>query len=910
MKHWAGAATLSLAVISVFCALSTADQLVGASRDEIDSAARAELAVLAHDAQEAQEQGNLALTAELHEKMAKRSGNDSSRAILHYSLAIELRGALGQLSEQALDFNLRGHVFRSSLDYAEARADYLKAQEIAARAGNRVYQAVATNNLGLLEEDAGNFAGARLAYESALDQLADLQGVEESRIKFLRNLAQIYRIEGNFQEALVLLERARTLCTPKLNGLKGAILSDLGFFEQLRKRYTAALGYFLDALSFLSTMSSADQIILFDRFGSNLLISDRPAEARQAFLHAIELARSSALTSLEIGSRINLCKFSVLYPDLEPTDAKISCEEALEAVQSLPDPNRKSSFYYWQARYFSRLGRLREAIAAAETAVNLIDSLRSRISGRNGRSRFLEDRSFYFRHLIDLLMAAHQADSHQGYDIRALEVGERLRARTLLEIWAEAGVDLLDSADPKLRNEFENKLKKLEFLETRRSDPGNQARISELLTQLDALDQRLRESSPNFLRVVRPRPISIAEVQKDLGEDTALVLLSFGEKSSYLFLIDSKQIRSFKTASAADLEGAAEAYLQMLSDPEGVHHQAALFRAGTKLARLLWGENAERLAGLPSRLLFLGDGKLQQFPISALPQLGSNPDLPHYFLETFEVVHLPALSLLERFHDGLHQAPTRNAIILGDPAYRLEAHDAIRMFPLPQADIERYFPNSATLPALGRLPFADVEAERIRARFGKLPIEVALGPRASKNLAMSSEISLYSIVHLSSHGTRDPDHAELSALMLSEVDEEGKQIDGNLRLQDLYRLRLRADLVVASACQTGIGGNLRLEGVGGLAQGFFQAGARRTLVSLWQVESESTSILMDHFYKHLLAGKPPGQALRHASLDLIALARPQRKSWDRPFFWSPFILIGDWSAFELPKNSPSTEQSH
>jgi len=868
------------------------------------------IAALEQEAKSHQKVGRLDLAAELHEKIAKQLGSAKTReAISHFGVAIELRGALGQYAKQCLDLNLRGNLFRYMGDSAKARADYLKAQETAARHGDRAGLAAAISNLGHLEEKLGNFAAARLAYEQALKGLGDLEDAEETRVKILRNLAQVYRLEGNFEECGLLLERAQQLCTPALDGLRGALISDFGYCEHLMEHPANALGNYIEAINFLSRMTSLDQIVLFDRLGSNLLALKRPLEARQSFEYAIALAERADRPGDVIGTQINLCKISVLHPEVEPPNSPPSCEQALMAIQDERNPNLLASFYYWQSRHLPRLGRLLEAIEAGEIAVDLVDSLRSRIAGRNGRSRFLEDRSFYFRNLIDLLMRADQENSQMGFRVRALEVGERLRARTLLELWSEAGIDLLDSADAELRRELDDKLRTLELLAASRKKPGNQERISEALAQLDALDQRLRESSPNFLRVVRPPPFAVEEVQKQLGPDTVLALLSFGVETSYLFLLDAQKIRSFELAPSAKLEAAAEVYLHLLSDPGARIHRAALFRAGQQLARLLWGENGERLAGLPPRLVFLGDGKLQQFPISALPRPGSSLESPNYLVETFEVVHLPSLSLLTRSRVSTRQAPTKRAILLADPVYRLEARSDIRMLPLLPADLERFFPRNAMPPSLGRLPFADVEAEHIRARFGTWPIDIELGPRASKKLALSPKIGLYSILHLSSHGWRDEEHSELSALMLSEVDEAGQTVDGKLRLHDLYQLRLRADLVVASACQTGIGGNLRLEGVGGLAQGFFHAGARRTLVSLWQVESESTAILMDHFYQHLLEGDPPGQALREASLDLIALSRPQRNDWDLPFYWSPFILIGDWTAFKMPKDSPATNQS-
>jgi CHAT domain-containing protein/tetratricopeptide (TPR) repeat protein len=905
----------ALALLAVLLAVLLAGLPAGQSRGDpagkqgkpAAKLSAVELASLEREASEQARLGDQEKAADLYEDLANELEKQRNfrGAILHFGNALELRRFTGNFDKLSLDLNRRGLLFSYEGKKEKARADYTAALKAATRGGNRQRQASSVNNLGLLMKTEGNFAGARDAFETALSRLDGVAGVVDTRARISRNLAQLYWIEGSLTEAELLLAKFRELDAPEEMGAqRGGVLADLGLIEQIRKQPAKALAYYLEALEFVDIMPYQDKVVFWDQLASTLLSLGRQQEAWQSYHHALELARD---TYFEFGILTNLCKLSVLHPELGPSDEGESCDLAKAADSPFRDHTGRGAFFFWFARHLEQQGRLQEAIAADAEALRLIDSLRSGIPGRNNRSRFLEGRSFIFPAMVELLMKAHDLEPASGYDLRALEISERSRARSVLELWAEAGVDLWASANPALREARDRKLAELDLLESLPQETADQ--IRRLLVDLDVLDQKLRESSPYYRRVVRPPPVDIAAIQRSLDEETAILMLVLGAQQSRLFILDHRQVRSFKLVPGPEIEEAAAKFLGLLADPEAVSHRAALWTAGARLAALLWGENEERLDRLPTRLVFLGDGNLQELPISALPRLGSSPEQPRYLIESFEVVNLPALALLDpRTQPLAGKPPSRGAILLGDPFYQLRDRSDIRLLPLGKTELERHFPGGAAVP-LGRLPFADLETALVAARFPTGVIEVARGTKASKKLALSATIADYSIVHLTSHGWRDPDHAELSTLLLAEVDEKGTPVDGKLRLQDLYGLRLRADLVVASACQTGIGGNFR-EGVSGLAQGFFQAGARRTLVSLWQVESRSTAHLMDRFYAHLLAGEPPGTALRQASLDLMKMAREQRTAWDSPFFWSPFVLIGDWTSFKLPGGGLEAEHSH
>jgi CHAT domain-containing protein len=167
----------------------------------------------------------------------------------------------------------------------------------------------------------------------------------------------------------------------------------------------------------------------------------------------------------------------------------------------------------------------------------------------------------------------------------------------------------------------------------------------------------------------------------------------------------------------------------------------------------------------------------------------------------------------------------------------------------------------------------------------------ALDFDASRAAAGAGDLSEYQIVHFATHGLINNRHPELSGLVLSLVDKQGLPQDGFLRLNDIYNLRLPAELVVLSACQTGVGKEIRGEGLIGLTRGFMYAGARRMMSSLWQVDDAATSELMERFYRGMLGARKlsPAAALRAAQIDMW-----KQNEWRSPYYWAGFAVQGEW----------------
>jgi CHAT domain-containing protein len=258
------------------------------------------------------------------------------------------------------------------------------------------------------------------------------------------------------------------------------------------------------------------------------------------------------------------------------------------------------------------------------------------------------------------------------------------------------------------------------------------------------------------------------------------------------------------------------------------------------------------------------------------------------------------LAVLRREIRG-RQAASKAVAVIADPVFEADdprvATASPRPHPVaapaPASDLRRALRDVGMLREGGlsvpRLLSSRQEADAIIAAAAGAGIS-ATDFAASRATATSPELGQYRIVHFATHGLLNSEHPELSGLVLSLVNEQGKDQDGFLRLHDIYNLNLPVDLVVLSACNTGLGKEVRGEGLVGIVRGFMYAGAARVVSSLWKVDDEATAELMKRFYQQMLqGGLTPAAALRAAQVDMW-----QQKRWRSPYYWAAFGLQGEW----------------
>jgi CHAT domain-containing protein len=284
------------------------------------------------------------------------------------------------------------------------------------------------------------------------------------------------------------------------------------------------------------------------------------------------------------------------------------------------------------------------------------------------------------------------------------------------------------------------------------------------------------------------------------------------------------------------------------------------------------------------------DGALQYVPFGVLPLRDAN-GAAAALVDAHAVVEIPSLSALALSARETARTPLKTLAVFADPV--LQPNDprlAGRQATLAASPVVPPAARSSQPRAeLGRLLSAGYEAEAIAKLVPDDRRLLASGFAANRDAALNS-LGDFRYIHFATHGLVDTRYPGLSALVLSQFDAIGRPRDGYLRLNDIYNLKLSADLVVLSACDTALGREVRGEGLIGLAQGFMAAGARSLVASLWQVPDRATAELMTRFYGYMLNdGQKPVEALRNAQR--WTAAQPRYRD---PYFWGGFVLVGDW----------------
>ena len=287
---------------------------------------------------------------------------------------------------------------------------------------------------------------------------------------------------------------------------------------------------------------------------------------------------------------------------------------------------------------------------------------------------------------------------------------------------------------------------------------------------------------------------------------------------------------------------------------------------------------------------------MEYFPFAALPAPGrAGRGKAAYLIGEHEIVYLPSASALTLIRAGGNRpAPGKKIAVVADPVYQPRSVS-------PSANVGGAGREPAAgASGLGDLPYviggleplryARQEARSILDLVGRNDRVEFLGERATKQAASSDALAQYRFVHYAAHGRFDSESPTRSGLIFSLFDGKGAPAKGGsvLTLADVYNLKLSADLVTLSGCETALGQEVRGEGVIGLTRGFMYAGARRVLASLWVVNDEATATLMKRFYARLLAkggGMPPAAALKAAQESMAEY---------HPYYWAGFTLQGEW----------------
>lgn len=823
--------------------------------------------------------------------------------------------------------------FRRSLDLSRERHD-------------RGNEAATLSNLGKLYYETGEKQQALTLLTDAR-ALHHLNGDRLAEGATLTTLAGLWRSMGEADKALLIGEEALKLTRePGGNDYELFALQTLGGIHSTLRDNRKALEYDQAALSLARTRGSKSrEAIMLSRVAIDWMrLNDLP-KALEYHQQAIALHRETGEQIQLIFTLLELCGTQIKLGN--HTDAAAACHESLDLSRNRKDRESQANALWQLAKIAGHKDDWARAHTLLEEALELVEATGSEIMSADARASYLGFKYELYNDYIEVLMIQHRSDTSAGFDGQALQTVERARARALLALLTEAQADIRQGVDSALLERERWLLKRLETkaMEQRRlgGDSANQHKlsaiereISEFSDELEKVRAQIRTGSPRYAALTQPQPLTVHEIQDAvLDADTLLLEYALGEEQSFLFAITDKTFNSYILPKREVIEKAARRFYELLTARnrkikfEEAARRAERLRqadkdltaAGVELSEMILQPIAAELR--QRRLLIVADGALQLIPFATLPvskSKGTESEKtrrpaslrpPALLVVNHEVVHLPSastLAVLRRELKDRNPAPKMVAV-LADPVF--EADDER----VPKEVRERLArerqaapPNEKSAAAsdeltravqsarldgershLARLPYTRAEAQAILALTPQPQSFGAFDFAASQSTALDQSLGQYRYVHFATHGLLNDTHPELSGLVLSLIDRQGRSQDGFLRIIEVFNLKLPAELVVLSGCKTGLGKQIRGEGLVGLTRGFMYAGAARVLVSLWDVNDRATAELMMRAYRGMLnKGLRPAEALRAAQLELSR--QPQ---WRAPYYWASFVLMGE-----------------
>ncbi|HEX8136636.1 MAG TPA: CHAT domain-containing tetratricopeptide repeat protein [Pyrinomonadaceae bacterium] len=852
------------------------------------------------------------------------------KALGYYDRALSVSKALGDDHNEARILNNIGGAYDILGEPQKALGYYTRALALWETLGNAVAQGDTLNNIGVSYYNLGELQRGLDYYNRALPLR---QGRSDARREAdtLDNIALVYIALGEPQQALEYLRQALELRRAAKDAQGEAnSLNQLGYAYVVLGETAKALDYYNRALPLRRAADDRrGEGVTLRNIGAAYTALGQPWKAVEQHEQALKLLRAIGSRREEAYTLLHLGKAYDLSGEVQKGVEYYA--QALSIFQALSDRLAEAKARQSIAEAESARGNFSQARGQIEAAISIIEAMRAQVLSQQLRTSFFASRQDAYEFEIDLLMRMHSLEPAGGYDAAALEMSERARARGLLEMLAESGLDVRQGVDPALlerESELSGRLSaKAARLVSLLGQQNRQEQAAVLKREVGALEEEhqqvlgdIRRRSPHYAAITQPQPLGLREIQQLLDPETLLLEYSLGSRRSYLWAVTRDRLRSFQLPGRERVEQAARRLYELVT-ARSVRNkgESALRRrerisradlqtpeAAGELSRLVLGPAGSELEG--KRLVVVADGALQYIPFAMLPVPNGEQHDYRPLIVGQEVVSLPSASTLavqRRELGGRNPAPN-NIALIADPVFdssdqrvvsktkRIEAptvgkdEETAAMRTLEHLTAEAAGAQEGQ--RIARLPYTRLEAEQIIAVSpGALNLR-ALDFRASLATALGAELHKYRYVHFATHGYIDSEKPALSAVVLSLVNERGEPQDGLLKTQEIYNLNLAAELVVLSACQTGLGREIRGEGLVGLTRGFMYAGAARIIVSLWNVSDKGTADLMSRLYKGMIkGGLRPTAALRAAQLELF-----RQKQWQSPYYWAAFVQQGEW----------------
>ncbi|TAE58240.1 MAG: CHAT domain-containing protein [Nostocales cyanobacterium] len=828
-----------------------------------------------------------------------------TQAITKFSQASQLYQQIGEVRSQAAATGYIGYIYSLLGEPLKAIKFHQQTLQLRITAKDKKGQAITLNHLGSIYDQLGEKQKALDFYYQTLPLRREIEDKKGEAIT-LNNIGLIYDFLGEKQRALsiyneVLPIRKAVADTRgeaiTLNNI-GNIYDDLGDKEKALELYNQALPIYR------SLGDKNREATTINNIGSIYNFQQDHEKALTYYNEALSLRK---LVGDKLGEANTINNIATVYDSKRETNKALKLyNQAVSLYKQIGDKSGEAITLQNIAALQKKQGNLNDALIKIQSAIKIIEDIRINFNNQNLRTSYFSTVQSYYKLYINILMELHKQQPSKGYDALALHANESSRARSLLELIQEANADIRKGVDPKLlaaemkiqKQIEDNEKARIKLINNQGTPEQIQAlatKTNQLLNQYQDIKTQIRINSPRYAALTQPQPLQLKAIQEQvLDNDTLLLVYSLDQDKSYLWAVSKTEMTSYEIASQSEIETLVKRFRNQIIRPQYNRKLTAI--AAEPLSKILLAPVANKLGN--KRLVIVADGALQYLPFAALISPNSDPEKHRFLIINHEIITLPSASTVAiiRNEQKRKKPPSKKLALLADPVFSIDDERFTTQKPslkpatnnLESLALKRAIQDTDI--NFQRLPFTRKEAEKILKLVPEKQTLQAFDFDADYNFATSSELNQYRIIHFATHGIVNSQQPQLSGLVLSLFDQKGKTKKGFLRLHDIFNLNLSADLVVLSACQTGLGKEVAGEGLIGLTRGFMYAGSPRVIMSLWNVSDQGTSVLMGKFYEKMLqGGLKPAAALREAQIEML-----NERGFSKPDYWASFTLQGEW----------------
>ncbi len=813
------------------------------------------------------------------------SQNRYAQALDFYKRALAMGESVGNLSMTAMWVNNIGNAYRAQADYPRALEYFQKSLAISESVNAKAGIALTNSNIGLVRNALGDYAGALEHYNKALALFEELKD-QGNASRMLVNIGSAHWRQNDVSLALSFYEKG--LAASEQSGNKYMTIEALrgiAYISEQRGDLVRALELFQKSLLLTEIVKDKEQAAFVLRGIGCIYFREGKYEAALenyqrslALLESINDERCAAWIRQDMADA---------YSSLgRHAEALSSAEQATETARRLALPD-----VLWRTRTTTglvhrALKRTVEARQAFDEAIAVIEALRANVAGtEHAKQQFFEDKLTPYRQMVEMLVEQNKTGE-------AFVYAERAKARALVEV-LQGGRGKIEQAATSRETTRERELEAaLVTLNAQISYEGglqtpDNKRLAELedkrraaRLEYEAFQTDLYAAHPE-LRARRgaSTPVSLSQIAELLpAAKGALLEYVLTDSGVYLFVLtkaDARRLapvdlRAYRlNVNAKELGVRAENFRRQIAARKPFEQSArSLYDALLRPA-------AAQLRG-QTTLVIVPDGPLWNLPFQALQSATGR-----FLIEDHAVSYAPSLTALremKKSHRGSEQKSSDSVLLaFGNPM--LSEQQTARAGEVLRAD------------KLEPLPEAEREVEALRALYGTERSRVYTGAEASE-ARFKQEAGRFRVLQIATHGVIDDASPLYSHLVLSQTGAEGRE-DGLLEAWEMMNLKLNADMVVLSACETARGRTTAGEGLIGMSWALFVGGSPATVASQWKVSSKSTSELMLDFHRELnrTRGRSSAKALalQSAALKMMSAGGAYR----HPFYWAAFTVIGD-----------------